>query len=225
MAKNMSLLWCSGSPPCWMVMIALAEKNLHGYHQKRLSLTNMAHRTPELMAINPRGQVPAFRHGERILNESLSACLYLENQFKEQGNKLIPSCPAEQAMMYQRMMEGTVLFQKSIAIIHHSSKVPKKEECDSAMGEIHEVLREEVKLWERYRKESTGPFMSGKTFSLSDVCVFPSIAFLFYYRLSPERYPKVAEYYNLLKERTSIKNTWPPHWQFNPTGRALMKAI
>ncbi|XP_037117513.1 glutathione S-transferase A-like isoform X2 [Syngnathus acus] len=153
MAKNMSLLWCSGSPPCWMVMIALAEKNLYGYHQKRLSVTNMAHRTPELMAINPRGQVPAFRHGDRVLNESLSACLYLENQFKEQGNKLIPSCPAEQAMMYQRMMEGTVLFQKSIAIIHHSCKVPKKEECDSAMGEIHEELRKEVKLWERYRKE------------------------------------------------------------------------
>ncbi|XP_068508996.1 glutathione S-transferase A [Syngnathus scovelli] len=223
MAKNMSLLWCSGSPPCWMVMIALAEKNLHGYHQKRLSVTNMAHRTPELMAINPRGQVPAFRHGDRILNESLSACLYLENQFKEQGNKLIPTCPAEQAMMYQRMMEGTVLFQKSIAIIHHSSKVPKKEEYDPAMGEIHDELREEIKLWERYRKEVK---MNTAHLALS-VCAWydgrvPPLATV---ALSPERYPKVAEYYNLLKERTSIKNTWPPHWQFNPTGKALMKAI
>lgn len=36
-----------------------------------------------------------------------------QNQFKSEGNKLIPDCPAEQARMYQRMFEGQALSQKA----------------------------------------------------------------------------------------------------------------
>lgn len=35
-----------------------------------------------------------------------------QNQFGGQGDKLVPECPAEQAMMYQRMFEGLALNQK-----------------------------------------------------------------------------------------------------------------
>ncbi|TMS17889.1 Glutathione S-transferase A [Larimichthys crocea] len=112
MAKDMTLLWGSGSPPCWRVMIALEEKNLQGYNQKLLSFEKMEHKSKEVMEMNPRGQLPAFKHGDRVLNESYAACMYLESQFKSQGNKLIPDCPAEQALMYQRMFEGLTFNEK-----------------------------------------------------------------------------------------------------------------
>ncbi len=34
-------------------------------------------------------------------------------------------------------------------------------------------------------------------------------------RMSAERYPKLAEYYDQVKERPSIKTNWPPHWLEN----------
>ncbi len=41
------------------------------------------------------------------------SCLHQQNQFKSQGNKLIPDNPDEQALMYQRMFECLTLTQKA----------------------------------------------------------------------------------------------------------------
>lgn len=57
MAQDMTLLWGSGSPPCWRVMITLEEKNLQGYNSKLLSFEKAEHKSQEVLDINPRGQV------------------------------------------------------------------------------------------------------------------------------------------------------------------------
>lgn len=60
MAKDMTVYWGAGSPPCWRVIIALEEKNLQGYNSKELSFQKGEHKGPEVMKINPRGQVSLF---------------------------------------------------------------------------------------------------------------------------------------------------------------------
>lgn len=45
-------------------------------------------------------------------------------------------------------------------------------------------------------------------------------SFLFY-RLNEEHYPKLAAYHNTLKDRPSIKKTWPPNWNETPGQPAL----
>ncbi|KAM9823733.1 glutathione S-transferase A-like [Neosynchiropus ocellatus] len=223
MAKDMTLLWGSGSPPCWRIMIALEEKNLKGYNQKLFSFEKMEHKSAEVMAMNPRGQLPAFKHGDSILNESFAACMYLESQFKNQGNKLIPDCPKEQAKMYQRMFEAQNLNEKMANVIYYNWKVPEGERHDSAVKRNREALTAELKLWEGYLEKCQ--CLAGTTFSLADVTTFPSLAYVFRFGLCPERYPKLAAYYNCLKERPSIKTTWPPSWLENPQGQDLLKDI
>ncbi|XP_056153874.1 glutathione S-transferase A-like [Lampris incognitus] len=226
MAEDMTLFWGSGSPPCWRVMIALEEKNLQGYNQKLLSFDKAEHKSPEVLAINPRAQLPTFKHGNNILNESYAACLYLESQFESQGNKLIPESPAEQALMYQRMFEGLTLYQKKGDVIYYNWRVPEGERHDSAVKRNREALITELKLWEGYlEKLGQGSFLAGKTFSLADVVVFPNVAYLFRFGLSAERYPKLAEYYALLKDRPSVKASWPPHWLENPQGQDTLKDL
>ncbi|XP_029919765.1 glutathione S-transferase rho [Myripristis murdjan] len=226
MAKDMTLLWGSGSPPCWRVMIALEEKNLQGYNQKLLSFEKMEHKSQQVLDMNPRGQLPSFKHGNNILNESFAACLYLESQFKSQGTKLIPDGAAEQALMYQRMFEGVTLAEKMANVIYYNWKVPEGERHDSALKRNREALVTELKLWEGYlQKLGAGSYMAGKNFSMADVIVFPSVAYIFRFGLSPERYPKLAEYFALLKERPSIKGTWPPHWLENPQNQDTLKDL
>lgn len=57
MATDIMLYWGSDSPPCWRVMIALEEKQLHGYNNKLLSFDKQEHKCAEVMKLNPRGQV------------------------------------------------------------------------------------------------------------------------------------------------------------------------
>ncbi|XP_076610599.1 glutathione S-transferase A-like [Chaetodon auriga] len=225
MAKSMSLLWGAGSPPCWRVMITLEEKKLQGYKHKLLSFEKEEHKSQEVLEINPRGQLPAFKHGDNILNESCAVCLYLENQFKSQGIRLIPDSPAEQALMYQRMMEGLTFYEKLNSIIYHEWFVPEEERHDSAVKRKREDLTTELKLWEGYLQEvAAGSYLAG-AFSLADVIVFPNIAYAFRFGLSVGRYPKLAKYYSLLKNRPSIKASWPPHWLASPQGDEILKDL
>ncbi|XP_070840053.1 glutathione S-transferase A-like [Chaetodon trifascialis] len=212
MAKNMTLLWCAGSPFCWRVMIALEEKNLKGYNQKLLSFEKNEHKSKEVMDINPRGQLPTFKHGDMIVNESLAICFYLESQFKSQGNKLIPDGAVEQALMYQRLFEGFALTQKMLDYMYYQWLIPEEERHESAQKRNQEALIAELKLWEGYL-DKAHCCMAGKTFTLADATVFPSVAILFQYGLGEERYPKLAAYYNCLRDRPSIKATWPLIWQ------------
>ncbi|XP_074542442.1 glutathione S-transferase A-like [Halichoeres trimaculatus] len=225
MAKDMTLLWGSGSPPCWRIMMTLEEKNLQGYNQKMLSFEKMEHKSQEVMAINPRGQLPAFKHGDKILNESYAACLYLESQYKGQGAKLIPDCPSAQAMMYQRMFECMALGEKMANVIYYNYKVPEGERHDSAIQRNREALSAELKLWEGYlQKLGSCCYLAGKDFSLADVIVFPAIAYVFRFGLCQEHYPKLAAYYNCVKERASVKATWPPTWKDSP-GQDLLRDL
>ncbi|XP_070702189.1 glutathione S-transferase A-like isoform X1 [Pempheris klunzingeri] len=225
MAKSMSLLWGAGSPPCWRVQITLEEKRLRGYKHRLLSFERGEHKSQEVLEINPRGQLPAFKHGDNIVNESSAACLYLENQFKSQGNKLIPDSPAEQALLFQRLMEGLGLTDKLNSVVYYDWFVPEEERCDSAVKRNKEALAAELKLWEGYlEKAAAGSYLAG-AFSLADVIVFPSVAYAFRFGLSVGRFPKLAKYYRLLKDRPSIKASWPPHWLDSPQGYDILKDL
>uniref|UniRef100_A0A3B5B237 Glutathione S-transferase A-like n=1 Tax=Stegastes partitus TaxID=144197 RepID=A0A3B5B237_9TELE len=214
MAESMRLLWGSGSPPCWRVMIALEEKNLQGYESKVLSFEEGGHKSPEVLEINPRAELPAFKHGDNIVNESAAACLYLESQFKSQGNKLTPDSPAQQALMYQRLMEGIrpMLMMVILDVLSNSGR-------DTCRMYEYEAFTHNCR-----RHVSSGSYLAGP-FSLADVVVFPDIAYAFRFGLSAERYPNLAKYYNLLKERPSIKATWQSEWMATAQGDDALKDI
>ncbi|KAM3596585.1 uncharacterized protein V6R79_017294 [Siganus canaliculatus] len=224
MAKDMTLVWASGSPPCWRVMICLEEKNLQGYNQKLISMEKKEHKAKEVLDLNPRGQVPTFNDGNIIVNDSYASCLYLANRYKSQGTQLIPDSADELAFMYQRMMEGVVLMDKMRDIVLYKFFTPENEKHESAMKRKMEALAEEVKLWEKYMGQTPGGFIAGKTFTLADVLIFPVVAFIIRNGLSEERYPKLAAYVKSLTERPSVKATWPPHWKTSP-GLGLVTEI
>lgn len=205
-------------------MIALEEKELQGYNSKLLSFDKMEHKSQEVLDLNPRGQVPTFKHGDNIVNESYASCMYLESVFKSQGTKLIPDSPAEMAVTYQRMFEGLAFTEKINAVIYYEYYVPESERLDTVVKRNKDGLASELKLWEGYLEKS-GPFMAGEHFSMADVTIFPSVANLFRYGLSAERYPKLAEYHSQLKDRASIKASWPPHWLENPKGQDTLSDV
>lgn len=46
-------------------------------------ITAEGHKTPEVLKLNPRGQVPVFKDGDVLVNESLAAIQYLEEAYPE----------------------------------------------------------------------------------------------------------------------------------------------
>ncbi len=57
--------------------------------------------SPELKALNPLGRMPAFKHGQLVLFETLAITQYIDEAFK--GPALRPTDPVDRARMMQWM--------------------------------------------------------------------------------------------------------------------------
>jgi Glutathione S-transferase, N-terminal domain len=74
----------------------------HGCLQAYL-LNAGEHKSPDVMAINPRGQVPAFKDGDAIVNESYGIMVYLDKAYPDPA--LMPKAGKECAEAWQRFAE------------------------------------------------------------------------------------------------------------------------
>lgn len=78
------------------VRLCLAEKGLE-YAERRLNLAAGEHLTPDYLAINPNGVVPALVHDGAVILDSSVICEYLDEMFPHPA--LVPRHPAQRAAM------------------------------------------------------------------------------------------------------------------------------
>src|SRR4029453_9503379 len=72
----------SGSPFAWKVWLTLEHKGI-AYDFKLLSFDKKENKTPEFLAVNPRGQVPAIVDDGFALWESTAITDYLEEKYPQ----------------------------------------------------------------------------------------------------------------------------------------------
>src|ERR1043165_4970003 len=78
----MEIYWGAGSPYAWRVLLAAEIKRIP-YESRLLEFSKGALRTPEFLALNPRGKVPVIRDGDFVLAESLAILAYLDRKQPE----------------------------------------------------------------------------------------------------------------------------------------------
>ncbi|KAF7359646.1 Glutathione S-transferase [Mycena venus] len=78
----------------------LAEKRIPFQHIP-VSVADRQNTTPEYLAIQPFGQVPAIDDDGFILYESRAICRYLAEKYQDQGTPLLPQSLKERALFEQ----------------------------------------------------------------------------------------------------------------------------
>ena len=201
--------WGSGSAPSWRVLICLKEKSLHDANLILLSMSDNEHKAPDVLKINPRGQLPAFQDGDVIINESIAICHYLADTYDDQGSALFPKDAIQRGLVYQRIHEIQNLYGKVMNLTRYYWK-RKPYYTNNVVSEKKAELMIEIKLWDTYINNG---FVVGSEFSLADVCLFPVIAFMNRLGMDLSAYPQIDTFYNRHITRQSIQETWPPHWK------------
>ena len=69
------------------------------YEFIKVDLMKGEHRSPEFLAVNPNGKVPALVDGDVVLYESAAICIYLAEKHPEKG--LLPTDLVERAELLQ----------------------------------------------------------------------------------------------------------------------------
>ena len=86
---------------CSMASHIALEETGEPYNAKETSLATNEHKTPEYLAINPRGKVPALDVGGEVITENTAILSYIGKRFPE--TKMFPEDPMEQARCISQM--------------------------------------------------------------------------------------------------------------------------
>ncbi len=213
--------WASGSCNSWCVMLALAVKRVP-YASKLLQLSKKEHKTPEYLALNPRGKVPCIVDGEFVLYESLAILAYLDRKYPDPP--LYGETPAEAGLIAQLVAEDRFYLEPkldALLIPFYRGKVAEiVEELPQRALAIHEELAKLEALL------GQGDYLAGPRLSAADLTVFPHLqhlrrgllrqdvqAYDLGFGNYAERYPRLEAWNARIEQIPGYELTYPPHWK------------
>ena len=218
------IFWGSGSPYSWRVLLALEVKGLP-YQSHLLEMSKRQHKTPEFLAMNPRGEVPVLRDGPVVVHESIAILAYLERQYPEVP--LFGRTPAEAAAIWQEVMQAALhvdRFDDFVLPMYYGEGVAKEAQVRAALPNIQaELDRLESAL---LRQATAGGWLATAALSAADITVYPMVRSLmraaekpdaarFDHGLVPmsQRRPAVAAWMARVESLPGYDRTFPPHWR------------
>lgn len=200
------------SPPSWIIRLALEEKGLD--HETRLlSFSAGEHKSPEMLAKNPRGTLPVLSDGNIVVYETLAICQYLEYAYPQPS--LLPNTNALRGLALTRMHEAENLKQVGMQLFAYLMKTKAIDLDPGEVDHLAQFLHDELFFWEYYY--GIARWAAGSAISYADLTVFAYVATAAHLGLDlQERYPNLFAFYTRMKERPSVIATWPPVWKATP---------
>lgn len=218
---SVEVYWSSGSGFSWRVLLALEAKKIP-YDSRQLEFSKGEHRSPEFLAINPRGRVPALRDGEVTVYESVAIIAYLDRRFPDPP--LFGASPAESARVWRSVMETVnyldVPTEAFILPLYFGRVAGQEEAIRAAIKTLHEeVARLETAL-------AASSWLAGATMSAADLVAYPMVRSILRAAGKPAaapfetgflpleaRYPAVAAWMGRVEALPGYDRTYPPHWR------------
>lgn len=192
------------SPPSWMARIVLEEKCVP-HEIVALQFDRGGHRTPHMLALNPRGTVPVLEHAGAVVHETYAILDYLDFAYPERP--LLPRAAAARAAALTRYHEASAL--KAVGMVFFAAMMRGAQ--DEELSASRERFAEELAIWDGYVGDSDG--LAGEL-SLADVVVLPYVATAAWLGLAlPDA---LASWLASSRERPSVRETWPRTWAETP---------
>ena len=220
----MELYWGSGSPFAWRVMLALEIKKIP-YTSHLIEFSKDQTKTPEFLALNPRGKVPVIKDGDYVLSESMAILAYLDR--KVPAAPLFGRTAEETGRVWKAVFNVTNELEpeaeRIITPLFFNQTAEKGDELRAALKPLHaELALLNADLAKR-------PWIAGDAVSAADCVVLPVIESLlraagkdaakaFDLRLAPLNavYPNLAAWHERMKALPGFERTYPPHWRTAP---------
>lgn len=219
----LELYWGSGSPYAWRVLLALEHKRLP-YESHLLQFSKQEHKSPQMLKMNFRGQVPVIKDGDYVCFESLAILYYLDLKYPDPP--IFGLNPEEAGTIMRVICEyqsyAEIEINRIVRAIFDGGADPASEEITRA---AHLVGGEARTIEQRL---ATSEWVVGERFSAADMVIFPGIQLLLRAMSKPAAavmrsrflpldvyYPAIARWIRRVEELPGYERTYPPHWREN----------
>ena len=217
----LELFWGSGSPYSWRVMLVLEHKRLE-YVSHLLEFSRQEQKSPHMLKLNFRGQVPVLKDGDYVCFESLAILYYLDLKYPEPP--IFGRSPEESGVIMRVICEFQAYVEPHIMKVAHAvfsgGPAVRSEDTTHAIQTVGNEARSiEMRL-------SKSEWVVGETVSAADFVIFPSIQLLLRALQRKEaadlrarflpmeaNYPALARWIARVEALPGYSRTYPPHWR------------
>lgn len=171
------------------------------YTLKRVDFSKGEQRSPEFLAVNPKGRVPALVIPQGILTETTALLTYIA-QTHPQAN-LAPTEPFTLA----RLQSFSAFLSSTHHVAHaHGPRGNRWTDDPAAQAALKDYVPTSVtaafKLVEDTMLE--GPFVMGDTYSIADPYLFTMSTWIEGDQVDPTQIPRVMAHRQMMSERPSV---------------------
>mgnify|MGYP001604135663 CR=1 FL=1 len=205
----------SGSPFSWKVWLALEHKQLR-YELKLKSLRNGDLKTPEFLAVNPRGKVPVLvEDGGIPICESVAIVEYLDERYPE--HPILPGKPEDRAIARRVAAEVNDYLYLVLRWLLDQTLFRADGGGDPTLiaAGISDLRRELA----YFEGALHGDYFAG-SLSVADFTLYPMLALVKRLHDKQPRHgagpligPRLAAFMRRIEQLPYFVKTTPPHWR------------
>jgi len=173
------------------------------YSTVRIDFAANEQRSPEYLAINPKGRVPALVTGRGILTETPAMLAFIAQSFP--GARL---APLDDPFAFAEVQAFNSYLCSTVHVAHaHRMRGHRWVDDPAAIAEMKRKVPESVgacfDLIER--KMLRGPWVMGDNYTICDPYLFTIAQWMEGDGVDPSRFPKVRDHRNRMSERATVR--------------------
>jgi glutathione S-transferase len=154
-------------------------------------------KSPDYLAINPMGKVPAIRHGDTVVTEAAAICAYLADAFPDAGLAPPPGNP-RRGPYYRWLFFAAGPVEAAVTAKALGILAPADKAGMAGYGTFEDVLGGlELAV-------KDGPYICGDQFTAADVYVGAQLGWGMMFGTLPKR-PAFEEYFGRLQQRPAAQ--------------------
>ncbi|MFQ1952682.1 glutathione S-transferase family protein [Aeromonas sp. R2-4] len=198
--SDLTLFFAPGS--CAVaVQISLLETGAP-FTARQLNLAAGEQRSPEYLAINPKGRVPALITEQGTLTETPALLLYVAQRFP--AAKL---APLDNPFLLARMQEVNSFLASTVHVSHaHGRRGSRWADDEQAIAAMQQKVASNMRdgFAQIEQHYLAGPWVLGEQFSVADIYLFVVAGWLKSDGVEISEFPKVADHYRRMLSRPAV---------------------
>ena len=172
------------------------------YENIPTDMGNGGTRTPQFLAINPNGHIPAIDDNGVVLWESMAINLYLAK--KHSAGTLYPSQLEDEARAWQWSFWGMTEVERPVlTALFNRALYPEDKRDAAAADEAERQLQQPLKVLDR--AVSKTPYLLGDTFTVADLNVGSILSWARPARIDLGGVPKMADWFKRCSDRPAAR--------------------
>lgn len=165
--------------------------------------------TPEFLAINPKGRVPALVTARGVITETPGLLLYIAQMYPQAG-----LAPLDDPFALAQLQAVTSYLCSTVHVAHaHRPRAYRWADDEASQRGMQAKVAQNMAECFAYIEGQLlrGPWMMGESFTVADPYLFTMGTWLAGDGVDIERFPRVAEHSRRLRELPAVQRVLPRH--------------